>query len=52
MIMRAREFTERNLVVHEFMKRLDGRYRREGIEVPFSSTVGVSLDDSEATGNA
>ena len=51
-IMRTREYTERNLVRHEFMKRLDERYRREGIEVPFSTTVGLLPDDSEAGGNA
>jgi small-conductance mechanosensitive channel len=50
-IMRAREYTERYLVRHEFMKRLDERYRREGIEVPFSTTVGLLPDDSEAGGN-
>ena len=33
------------------MKRLDERYRREGIEVPFSTTVGLLPDDSEAGGN-
>ena len=33
-IMRAREYTEKFLVIHEFVKRLDERYRREGIEVP------------------
>lgn len=32
-IMRTREYTQRYLVVHEFIKRLDERYRREGIEV-------------------
>jgi small-conductance mechanosensitive channel len=51
-IMRTREFTEQYLVRHEFVKRLDERYRREGIEVPFSTTIGVFPDDSEIGGNA
>ena len=33
-IMRTQEFTERYPVIHEFVKRLDERYRREGIEIP------------------
>ncbi len=34
-ILRAREFTDQYLVKHEFIKRLHGRYRKEGIEIPF-----------------
>lgn len=33
--LRAREFEARELVRHEFLKRLLGRYRAEGIEIPF-----------------
>ena len=47
-IMRTQEFTEQDTVVHEFIKRLDERYRREGIEVPTPATVGVLADGSKA----
>jgi small-conductance mechanosensitive channel len=51
-IMRAREYTDRFLVVHEFVKRLDERYRREGIEVPYATTYGVHPNGSEPGGNS
>ncbi|HET6372298.1 MAG TPA: mechanosensitive ion channel family protein, partial [Candidatus Polarisedimenticolia bacterium] len=43
-ILRVRGFTDRFLVVHEFVKRLHSRYGREGIEIPFPQRVlhGVS----------
>jgi small-conductance mechanosensitive channel len=34
-ILRAKEFTDKFLVKHEFVKRLTDRYRQEGIEIPF-----------------
>jgi len=34
-ILRAREYVDRYLLVHEFIKRLHKRYREEGIEIPF-----------------
>lgn len=34
-ILRAREFTDQYVVVHEFVKRLHERYRAEDIEIPF-----------------
>jgi small-conductance mechanosensitive channel len=34
-ILRARQFTDRGLVIHEFVKRLHRRYAAEGIEIPF-----------------
>ena len=34
-IMRATAFTERYIVMHEFVKALHRRYREEGIEIPF-----------------
>ncbi len=34
-VLRAREFEARELVRHEFIKRLLGRYRSEEIEIPF-----------------
>jgi small-conductance mechanosensitive channel len=34
-ILRVREFTDRYLVTHEFIKRLKTRYEQEGIEIPF-----------------
>ena len=32
--LRAKEFTDQELIKHEFIKRLHGRYEREGIEIP------------------
>ena len=34
-ILRAREFSNQHLIRHEFIKRLQKRYREEGIEIPF-----------------
>jgi len=51
-IMRAQEYTGRYLILHEFVKRLDERYRREGIDVPYATTIGLFPDDSELGGNA
>lgn len=34
-ILRAKEFTDRFLIIHEFIKRLKKRYDREGIVIPF-----------------
>jgi small-conductance mechanosensitive channel len=34
-ILRTREATDQYLATHEFMKRLHGRYEKEGIEIPF-----------------
>jgi small-conductance mechanosensitive channel len=31
--LRAKEFTDQDLIKHEFIKRLHGRYEREGIEI-------------------
>lgn len=38
-ILRVKEFTDRYLVTHEFMKRLKVRYDEEGIEIPFPQRV-------------
>jgi len=38
-ILRIRQFTDRYLVLHEFMKRLKIRFDREGIEIPFPQRV-------------
>jgi small-conductance mechanosensitive channel len=34
-ILRAREYVDKYLIVHEFIKRLHKRYQQEGIEIPF-----------------
>ena len=34
-VLRAREFTDNFLIKHEFIKRLQARYRKEGIVIPF-----------------
>lgn len=38
-ILRVKEFTDRYLVTHEFMKRLKARYDEDGIEIPFPQRV-------------
>jgi small-conductance mechanosensitive channel len=38
-ILRVREFVDRYLVTHEFIKRLHQRYDAEGIEIPFPQRV-------------
>jgi small-conductance mechanosensitive channel len=38
-ILRVKEFTDRYLVTHEFVKRLHRRYAVEGIEIPFPQRV-------------
>jgi small-conductance mechanosensitive channel len=34
-ILRGKEYTDKYLIQHEFMKRLQRRYQQEGIEIPF-----------------
>lgn len=34
-ILRAREFVDQYLIKHEFIKRLHGRYKKEGIVIPY-----------------
>jgi small-conductance mechanosensitive channel len=34
-ILRGREFVDQHIIKHEFVKRLQARYRVEGIEIPF-----------------
>jgi len=34
-ILRAKEYTDQHLIIHEFIKRLHRRYQREEIEMPF-----------------
>jgi small-conductance mechanosensitive channel len=38
-VLRVREFPDRYLVTHEFIKRLHRRYAQEGIEIPFPQRV-------------
>jgi small-conductance mechanosensitive channel len=38
-ILRVKEFVDRYLVTHEFMKRLHRRYAEVGIEIPFPQRV-------------
>ena len=44
--LRARETTERFLIVHEFIKTLHDRYRREGIVMPYPVRT-IRLDDGD-----
>ncbi|MFZ8803984.1 MAG: mechanosensitive ion channel family protein, partial [Candidatus Calescibacterium sp.] len=34
-VLRAKEFNYRSFLIHEFIKRLHERYKKEGIEIPF-----------------
>jgi small-conductance mechanosensitive channel len=34
-ILRAKEYVNKYLITHEFIKRLHRRYQSEGIEIPF-----------------
>lgn len=45
-ILRAVHHTERFLLIHEFVKRLQARYRQEGIEIPFPIRTIVMQDKS------
>jgi len=38
-ILRAKDFTDRPMITHEFIKRLHKRYGREGIDIPFPQRV-------------
>jgi len=38
-IMRGREFVDRFLIMHEFIKRLHSRYQKEGIAIPYPQRV-------------
>ena len=45
-ILRAREYTDRFLIIHEFIKRLHERYRRESIQIPFPIRTVVLADSA------
>jgi small-conductance mechanosensitive channel len=48
-ILRAKEYVDKYLIIHEFIKRLHRRYRLEGIEIPFPiRTVYVKNDISKS----
>lgn len=38
-ILRVKEFPDKFLITHEFIKRLHARYQKEGIEIPFPQRV-------------
>lgn len=44
-ILRTKEFVDQYLIKHEFIKRLNKRYRKENIEIPFPIRT-VNLKDS------
>ncbi len=47
-ILRAKEYTNQYLIIHEFIKRLHRRYQLEGIEIPFPTrTVHVKDGNSK-----
>ena len=44
-IMRTNEFAARYLIKHEFIKKLDARYKKEGIAIPYPiPTLDVPLE--------
>lgn len=46
-MLRAREFADQYLIRHEFIKRLQQRYRAEGIEIPYPiQTIYIKREDS------
>jgi small-conductance mechanosensitive channel len=48
-ILRAKEFADQYLIRHEFIKRLQARYEREGIEIPFPiRTVRMAKEKAES----
>jgi len=48
-ILRVKEFTDRYLVTHEFVKRLHRRYGELGIEIPFPQRVLHMAEGSPAS---
>lgn len=49
-ILRVREFVDRYLVMHEFIKRLHRRYAEAGIQIPFPQrVVHLAADSGRAT---
>ncbi|MBI4227183.1 MAG: hypothetical protein HY600_02790 [Candidatus Omnitrophica bacterium] len=38
-ILFGREFTDQYLIKHEFLKRVQARYRQEGIVIPYPTTT-------------
>ena len=49
-IMRARGFSDQDMILHEFMKRLHERYKTEGITIPFPIKT-VLLKENRPAGN-
>jgi small-conductance mechanosensitive channel len=50
-ILRAREFVDNFLIKHEFIKRLQARYKEEGITIPFPIRTVYLQDESSGTSN-
>ncbi len=47
-VLRAKEYTDQYLIIHQFVKRLHRRYQLEGIEIPFPTrTVYMKNGDSK-----
>ncbi|MGE5307314.1 MAG: mechanosensitive ion channel family protein [Alphaproteobacteria bacterium] len=47
-ILRAREFVDNFLIKHEFIKKLQARYKEEGITIPFPIRTVYLQDESSA----
>ena len=43
-VLRAKEFVDQYLIKHEFIKRLNVRYRQEGITIPFPTRTVLTKD--------
>jgi small-conductance mechanosensitive channel len=51
-ILRSQRFVDGYLIKHEFMKRLQQRYREEGIVIPFPIRTVYLKSDQEAEGDS
>lgn len=49
-ILRAREFVDNYLIIHEFIKRLHKRYAKEGIVIPYPIRA-INTDQEKAASN-
>ncbi|MDX1920342.1 MAG: mechanosensitive ion channel family protein [Candidatus Caenarcaniphilales bacterium] len=52
-ILRAKDYDSQFLIIHEFIKRLQKRYKQEGIIIPFPTrTIEVKAKDEKAVKNS
>jgi small-conductance mechanosensitive channel len=49
-ILRAKEYADQYLIIHEFIKRLYRRYQSEGIEIPFPTRTVYTRNGNSKEG--